>query len=185
MLTRHHATGLGREGGGRGSPESEDLPPASQPVPLEEGGNVLARSLAPIGAAFVLVVAACGGSDGGPPETAGATATRSADERAAVLVTTGCGKDVVVEKTEVGDGQTAMQALDEVADIETMSGGKFVTAIEGVEQDNAKKLAWLYYVNGEAAQKGASEIKLAPGDVEWWDLHNYERECPSVPPAAR
>jgi hypothetical protein len=185
MLARHHATGLGREGGGRGSPESEDLPRASNPVPLEEGGNVLVRTLAPIGAALVLVVAACGGSDGGSAENAGATATRSSEDAAAVLVTTGCGKEVVVEKTEVGDGQTGMQALDEVADIETMSGGKFVTAIEGVEQDNAEKLAWLYYVNGEAAQKGASEIKLAPGDVEWWDLHNYERECPSVPPEAR
>ena len=50
--------------------------------------------------------------------------------------------------------------------IDPDSGGKFVTAVEGVKQDMGKKLAWLYYINGKAAQKGAAEIKLAPGDVE-------------------
>src|SRR5207253_7919775 len=33
------------EGGGGGSPESEDLPPAAHPEPLAEGGFVLRRSL--------------------------------------------------------------------------------------------------------------------------------------------
>jgi hypothetical protein len=91
----------------------------------------------------------------------------------------------VKAKSEVDAGQTAMRALDRVAEIETDSGGKFVTAIEGVEQDEGKKLAWLYYVNGKAADKGASEIKLKSGDVEWWDLHNWEKECASVPADAK
>ena len=77
-----------------------------------------------------------------------------------------------------------MQALDRVADIESDSGGKFVTAIEGVAQNTKKKLAWLYYVNGKAAAKGATEVKLAPGDVEWWDLHDYTKQC-AVPADAR
>jgi hypothetical protein len=101
-----------------------------------------------------------------------------------VLITTDCGGDVVLEKG-VDAGQTAMRALDRVADIETDSGGKFVTAINGVEQDSGKKLAWLYYINGKAAAKGATETKLTAGDVEWWDLHNCEQECAVVPPAAR
>jgi len=78
-----------------------------------------------------------------------------------------------------------MRALDRVADLETDSGGKFVTGIDGVKQDTGKKLAWLYYINGKAAQKGATEVKLAVGDVEWWDLHNYEHECASVPAEAQ
>lgn len=134
---------------------------------------------------FVLVATACGGSDsGGRSEEAGSTGAAPAT-KASVLVTSECGKETVVEKTVVEPGQTAMRALDRVADIETDSGGKFVTGIESVEQDTGKKLAWLYYINGKPAQKGATEIKLAPGDVEWWDLHNYEQECAAVPPAAQ
>jgi hypothetical protein len=92
---------------------------------------------------------------------------------------------VLAAKTPVDAGQTAMRALDRVADVETDSGGKFVTAIEGVEQNTGKKLAWLYYVNGKPADKGAAEVKLAAGDVEWWDLHNWEKECASVPADAQ
>ena len=143
------------------------------------------HSLVSLGVALVLAAAGCGGSDGGSGEKAAATGAASAEDQAAVLVTKNCGEEVVLRKTEVPAGQTAMQALDRVADIETTSGGKFVSEIESVAQDDAKKLAWLYYVNGEAAQKGATEIKLAAGDVEWWDLHNYERECASVPADAR
>jgi hypothetical protein len=89
-----------------------------------------------------------------------------------------------VGKKKVPADQTAMRALQAVADVETDDGGKFVTAIEGVEQDTGKQLAWLFYVNGQAAEKGAAEIKLNAGDVEWWDLHNWEKNCP-VPPSAR
>jgi hypothetical protein len=146
---------------------------------------VLRRSFT--AALFVLALAACGGNSNSSPTTqAGATqagATQSAPE-AAVLVTTDCGANVLTAKTEVDAGTNAMRALDEVAEIETDSGGKFVTAIEGVEQNTGKKLAWLYYVNGKPAQKGAAEVKLEAGDVEWWDLHNWEKECASVPPDA-
>jgi hypothetical protein len=40
-------------------------------------------------------------------------------------------------------------------------------------------------VNGKPAQKGAAEVKLGAGDVEWWDLHNWEKECASVPADAQ
>jgi hypothetical protein len=138
---------------------------------------VLRRSLVIV--LLVLLVSACGS------ESQTSTPATSAEEAAArVLITTDCGGDVILEKG-VSAGQTAMRALDTVAEIETDSGGKFVTAVEGVEQDTGKKLAWLYYINGKPAIKGATEIKLAAGDVEWWDLHNYEQECAVVPPAAR
>jgi Domain of unknown function (DUF4430) len=178
MLSCRDATGASREGGGRGSPESEDLPPAPTPVPLAEGGNVLQRSFSGVLAVVLaLVLVACGGDDG-------AANGAAAEPQAAVLVTERCGKDVVVERTKVPAGQTAMQALDRVADVETDQGGKFVTAIEGVEQDADEKLAWLFYVNGKMAEKGAAQIRLKDGDVEWWDLHDWESTCP-VPAEAQ
>jgi uncharacterized lipoprotein len=143
---------------------------------------VLRRSFAAL--LFVCALAACGSDSSSTPATQAGSMT-PAEPGAAVLVTTDCGATVLAAKTPVDAGQTAMRALDRVADIETDSGGKFVTAIEGVEQDEGKKLAWLYYVNGKAAQKGAAEIELKTGDVEWWDLHNWEKECASVPPDAQ
>jgi hypothetical protein len=122
--------------------------------------------------AALVTCAGCGGSTGGTP----AAGTANANQ-ATILVTENCGKQVVVARSAVPAGRTAMQALQQVAKIDTASGGKFVTAIDGHAQDVKKKLAWLYYVNGKAAQKGASEVKLRPGDVEWWDLHNYTKKC--------
>jgi len=143
---------------------------------------VLRRSLAAL--LFVCALAACGSNENSAQATQAGTTTRAA-AAAAVLVTTDCGGTVVTAKTPVDAGQTAMRALDRVADIETDQGGKFVTAIEGVEQNEGKKLAWLYYVNGKAADKGAAEVELKSGDVEWWDLHNWEKECASVPADAQ
>jgi Domain of unknown function (DUF4430) len=145
-----------------------------------EGGNVLRRlsvALVPL----VLALAACGGDGAGPTETGAASAPSN---QAVVLVTEECGREVIVPRTDVTSGQTAMQALDRVAEIETDSGGKFVTAINGVKQDEDQKLAWLYYLNGKMAEKGATEVRLAAGDVEWWDIHPWTKTC-RVPANAR
>jgi hypothetical protein len=129
---------------------------------------------------LALLPAACGGEDSAD-SGGGQTA---AENGASVLITRDCGQEVVVELTDVAAGQTAMQALDRVADVETDSGGKFVTAVEGIEQDESKQLAWLFYVNGKMAEKGAAQITLAAGDVEWWDIHDWEETC-KVPAEAQ
>jgi Domain of unknown function (DUF4430) len=131
---------------------------------------------------FGLLLAACGG--GNEQESQTASVAGQTEQQAAVFVTSDCGKTTVLEKTAV-EPENAMRALDRIADIETDDGGKFVTGIEGVDQNVGKKLAWLFYVNGNMAQKGATEIELEAGDVEWWDLHNYEEECASVPAEAQ
>ena len=140
------------------------------------------RSFAVVALVAALFVSACGGDGDSGAENA--PATTAGVEQAEVLVTRDCGKTVVVGSKEVPADQTAMRALQRVADVETDDGGKFVTAIEGVEQNTGKQLAWLFYVNGEMAEVGAAEVKLKAGDVEWWDLHDWEKTCP-VPPAAR
>jgi Domain of unknown function (DUF4430) len=131
---------------------------------------------------LALVMAACGGEDSA--DSGGGGGQAAPENGASVLITRDCGQEIVVELTDVAAGQTAMQALDRVADIETDSGGKFVTAVEGIEQDESKQLAWLVYVNGKMAEKGAAEITLAAGDVEWWDLHDWEETC-KVPAEAQ
>jgi Domain of unknown function (DUF4430) len=137
---------------------------------------------------FVLAVllafglAACGGGE--EPVGSGNGGQAAPENEASLLITRDCGQEVVVELTDVAAGQTAMQALDRVADIETDSGGKFVTAVEGIEQDESKQLAWLFYVNGKMATKGAAEITLASGDVEWWDIHDWDETC-KVPAEAQ
>jgi Domain of unknown function (DUF4430) len=133
---------------------------------------------------LALAGAACGGDEADPAQAQPAGLAEVAGDATAILVTQGCGEQVVVPKTEVDPGQTAIQALDRVADIKTDSGGLFVTAIEGVEQDEDAQLAWLYYVNGVEADKGAAEVTLAEGDVEWWDLHDWETTC-EIPAEAR
>jgi Domain of unknown function (DUF4430) len=138
---------------------------------------VLRRSFAAL--LFACALAACGGNESSAPATQAATTQASA----AVLITTDCGATLVTAKTPVDAGETAMRSLDRVADIESDSG--LVTAIEGVEQNESKNLFWLYYVNGKLAEKGAAEVKLAAGDVEWWDLHNWKKECASVPADAQ
>jgi hypothetical protein len=146
---------------------------------------VLHRPLAAVLAlVLALVLAACGGDGGGEPsgQAAPAASTQAAEtepvaDSTAVLITTGCGKTVVLGKTEVDPGLTAMQALDSVADVDADQGGKFVTGIEGVDQNEGKELYWLFYVNGVAAKKGAAEITLEEGDVEWWDLHDWKKNC--------
>lgn len=140
---------------------------------------MLRRSLVMV--LFGLLLAACGGSDGQESPT---VAAAPPEDQAAVLVTKDCGRTTLVEKTPV-EPENAMRALDRVADIETDDGGKFVTEIEGVEQNTGKQLAWLFYVNGAMAEKGATEIELEPGDVQWWDLHNWEEECATVPADAQ
>jgi Domain of unknown function (DUF4430) len=182
VALRPNATGL--EAGkavGEGAPSQKTCRFAFHPVPLAEGGNVLRRSFVMV--LFGLLLAGCGGADG--QESASVPGvTGAAEEQAAVFVTTDCGKTTLIEKTAV-EPENAMRALDRIADIETDDGGKFVTAIEGAEQNTGKKLAWLFYVNGAMAKKGATEIELEPGDVEWWDLHNYEQECATVPAEAQ
>jgi hypothetical protein len=113
------------------------------------------RRLALVGVALVL--AGCGG---------GATGT------ATVWITRDRGA-TVLRTTTVPAGETAMQALDRVADIETRYGGRFVEEIDGLAGSLSGQHDWFYFVNGLEAGRGATEYRLRPGDVEWWDYRSW------------
>lgn len=63
-------------------------------------------------------------------------------------------------------GQTALELLEEKAEIETKDygeAGMFITSINGVAGDN--KHYWAFYVNDEFAQQGVSQTVLESNDV--------------------
>ncbi len=69
------------------------------------------------------------------------------------------------------DFQTGMSVLDVLQNnyqIEEKDG--FVTAIDGVTQDEKAGKYWLYYVNGKTASVGAAEYQLKDGDQIKWCL---------------
>jgi hypothetical protein len=92
---------------------------------------------------------------------------------ATLWITRDRGQEVVLTKN-VKAGQTAMQALQQVAKVKTSYGGRFVQSIDGVSGDRSARRDWFYFVNGYEADRGAADYTLHPGDVEWWDYRNWK-----------
>jgi hypothetical protein len=99
--------------------------------------------------------------------------------RATLWVTRDRGSKVLLVR-KVAAGQTAMQALRREADVSTRYGGRFVQSIEGLEGSLSARRDWFYFVNGIGADRSASEYRLHPGDVEWWDYRSWSKQ-PDVP----
>lgn len=99
---------------------------------------------------------------------------------AMVWVTRDRGAKVVLVK-KVHAGQTAMAALQDVADVKTRYGGRFVQAIDGVAGSLSKRQDWFYFVNGYEADRGAADYTLHDGDVEWWDYRSWKGGAMHVP----
>jgi hypothetical protein len=115
-------------------------------------------------AAAAALVAGCGGVGHG---------------RATLWITRDEGKTVLLVR-EVPAGETAMQALDRAAKIDTRYGGRFVQTIDGLSGSVSSRQDWFYFVNGIEATRGAVDYRLHDGDVEWWDYRNWGRLGQSV-----
>ena len=116
--------------------------------------------------AAVLALAGCGGG-----HTHGtATLWVTQDHGGQVLFT---GK--------VPAGLTAMQALTRVQKVGTRYGGRYVQSIDGVSGSLSAEKDWFFFVNGVESGTGASEVKLKPGDVEWWDYRSWKGSGMTVP----
>ena len=113
--------------------------------------------------AVAALLAGCGGGAGADGDgTARLWVTR---DRGAEVVFTGI----------VPAGLTVLEALDRNLDVDTRHGGRYVTAIEGIEGSIETRRDWFYFVNGYEADVGASEYRLHAGDVAWWDFRSWER----------
>jgi len=123
-------------------------------------------------ALLALALAACGGA--GEPE-AGSAEAAGHGPTATLWVTHDRGADVVLDEA-VPAGLSAIQALEQHADVETRYGGRFVQAIEGVEGGLERRHDWFYFLNGIEADLGGAEVTVRAGDVVWWDFRSWRGE---------
>lgn len=81
---------------------------------------------------------------------------------------------ILDELVTLGDGSTAMDALQQVATVEMKYGGGFVQAINGVRsQYPGTNKDWFYDVNEVSPNVGAAAYILHDGDVVHWDFHEW------------
>lgn len=95
-----------------------------------------------------------------------------------VVITKNFGKDVLlVSEAETPLGSSAMDALRQVAEIETAYGGGFVVSINGLRSTysggQGSKQDWLYYINGILANVGAAAYWIRDGEIQQWDFHYW------------
>ncbi|KNZ71135.1 hypothetical protein Tfer_0212 [Thermincola ferriacetica] len=77
-------------------------------------------------------------------------------------------------------GDAVLDILNQNLNIETANGGTFVKSINGVASGYTGKSGgkrtkkdWFYWVNGVMASVGADQYIPGPGDVIWWDYHDW------------
>lgn len=75
----------------------------------------------------------------------------------------------VLHDGRAAPGQSAMNALRRISQVDTSYGGRFVQSVDGLAGDRSGHEDWLYFINGIAPDVGATDITLHPGDTEWWD----------------
>ncbi len=100
---------------------------------------------------------------------------------ATLWVTRDRGTHVLLVRS-VPAGETAMQALTRAVKLKTRYGGRYVQGIDGVDGSLSARRDWFYFVNGIAPGRGAAEVRLHAGDVEWWDYRSWGdgKEVPVV-----
>jgi hypothetical protein len=115
---------------------------------------------------LALVVAGCGGER----EHGTATLWVTRDRGTKVLFT-----------SNVAAGLSAMQALSRVRTVDTRYGGRFVQSINGLGGSLTKQNDWFFFVNGIEGDRSAADVRLHPGDIEWWDYRHWTGATMSVP----
>ncbi len=82
-------------------------------------------------------------------------------------------------KVTFSPGDSVMDILKKNLDVKTEYGGGFVESINGLSSGytgaDKKTRDWFYYANGIITSVGALDYKPAPGDVIWWDYHDWGR----------
>jgi Domain of unknown function (DUF4430) len=95
-----------------------------------------------------------------------------------LTVTRDFGGEVLRDETiEVREDSSAMQALQEVAEVETSYGGGFIYGVDGMVSGysgaGSGKTDWFYYINGQMAEVGAGELEVGEGDWLLFDYHSW------------
>jgi hypothetical protein len=70
---------------------------------------------------------------------------------------------------------SVLDVLENVTQIETGYGGKFITSINGIKSTYPKSpYDWFFYVNGYLAKEGAADYIINDKDLIHWDFHSWE-----------
>ncbi len=83
------------------------------------------------------------------------------------------------DEVRVADGDTAIRALQEVAEVETAYGGGFIVGIDGLRSKyggplgGGEEVDWFFYANGHLADVGAADYSLHEGDWLVFDYHPW------------
>ena len=120
-------------------------------------------------------------------ENTNPTNNEPVEAQATVVIAQDFGKELILErKVNIGADNSAMAALQMVADVETKYGGGFVSSINGISSEyegaNSNKKDWFFCINGIASNLGARDYILQDGDVEHWDFRNwsYHQFIPAI-----
>jgi hypothetical protein len=81
-------------------------------------------------------------------------------------------------------GLNAIQALERVRKVTTRYGGRYVQSIDGVAGSLSSQHDWFLFVNGVESGTGGADVRLRPGDVEWWDYRSWAGGQMTVPVVA-
>ncbi len=94
-----------------------------------------------------------------------------------VLVTEDVGTSVLTDRTvRVAEGSTAMDAVRQVATVETSYGGGFVESIDGRQSRYPDhRVDWFYHVNTTLMDVGSASYELQDGDIVLWDRRPWNR----------
>jgi len=128
----------------------------------------------------VLVSLLAGCSPGiSPPQGVNSPLPADQSPSARVVVTRDFGNQLILsELVPVDENTTALDAIQQVARVETRYGGGFVGAINGITSQHEgayqEKKDWFVYFNGVSSNVGALDYTLHPGDIEHWDYRNWD-----------
>ena len=139
-------------------------------------GSLLERIVLAIFTTCLLAVALSGCSTQGSTQPSDEAPPSTIEVR--TVATRNFGQFLLFDKiVNVEDGTRAMDALAQVAEIETAYGGGFVNAINGVRSgytgSHSTKMDWFVYANGILSNVGALDYTLHSGDIQHWDLHDW------------
>jgi hypothetical protein len=104
--------------------------------------------------------------------------TTQKDSGMRLIISRDFGQTILLDrKMEIQPRSNALSVLQQAARVETGYGGGFVESIDdlrsGYSGSKTNKQDWFYTVNGLAANTGALDYPLQPGDIEQWDFHNW------------
>jgi len=87
------------------------------------------------------------------------------------------GQGLFNQEVPLRSGASVMEVLQKNLPVETQYGGGFVNSINGLASGytgaDKKTRDWFYYVNGIITSVGALDYKPAPGEIIWWDYHDW------------